>query len=80
MRIDDYKRIAYDPTASQIKRPDAVAKPSTDTNAQQANNDAQTRAERIASLKQQFASGQPIDVNKLASKLVESGILFDEKA
>jgi anti-sigma28 factor (negative regulator of flagellin synthesis) len=38
-----------------------------------------SRAERIAELKRMFQAGKPIDVEKLADKLLESGLLFTDK-
>jgi|GEM_PF-6563934 len=39
-----------------------------------------TRSQRIEQLKAMFQAGQPIDVQKLADKLVESGIFSNTKA
>lgn len=83
MRIDDASKLAYSSTTNPTKRSstsNASTVESQSVAAPSESADNQSRAERIASLKQQFAAGQPIDVNKLASTLAQSGVLFDEKA
>lgn len=77
MRIEDTKRIPYEP-AKPVKQEDAVSVPSSPNLV--ASNPDVSRTDRIEKLKQMFSEGRPIDVNKLADKLMESGIFFNEKA
>jgi hypothetical protein len=79
MRIDDIKRPGLDPLGFP-KRADRGLAPKADDKAPAIASDDASRAERIEQLKQMFSAGKPIDVNKLADKLIESGIFFDEKA
>jgi hypothetical protein len=79
VRIDDIKRPGFDPLGFP-KRADRAPAPKADDKASVIASDDASRAERIEQLKQMFSAGKPIDVNKLADKLIESGIFFDEKA
>ncbi|MCL6454458.1 MAG: hypothetical protein K6T78_12690 [Alicyclobacillus sp.] len=78
MRIDDVQRNPYQSVRNANRTPAPVGKSSPET--EPAARDTAQRAERIEALKRMFSAGQPIDVNQLATKLVESGILFDDKA
>ncbi|GMA51299.1 hypothetical protein GCM10025857_26560 [Alicyclobacillus contaminans] len=79
MRIDDSKIGGYSHSLEFTLR--RVATPATSAQNTAAAADSErtesqngTRADRIERLKQAFASGQPIDVQKLADKLLDSGV------
>lgn len=73
VRIDDVRKVPYN-QPSDNNRPTAPAGKTKSTSAAEPAPDGMQRADRIDALKQMFSTGQPIDVNKLADKLVESGI------
>jgi anti-sigma28 factor (negative regulator of flagellin synthesis) len=77
MRIEDTKRISYD-TVKPGKRDDGTSVQATSQSS--TGEPDVSRAERIEKLKNMFSEGRPIDVNKLADKLVQSGIFFNDKA
>jgi hypothetical protein len=80
MRIDNVSNLGYDRNIDPVKSA-SKASATAGTVASLVTSqpsDGQTRTDRIASLKQQFASGKPIDVQKLATTLVQSGVFFDE--
>jgi Anti-sigma-28 factor, FlgM len=78
VRIDHTRQVGLEP----LKPHDRVDYVKTDTQyngVSAAPSDDVSRADRIEKLKQMFSAGKPIDVNKLADKLIESGMLFDDK-
>lgn len=80
MRIDDVKRTGYE-RLTQVKRPaNGTTETTTSSSVADASTESQTRADRIEQLKQMFAAGRPIDVEQLANKLVESGVVSQRKA
>lgn len=82
MRIDDVRPVPPNQPAGINRRAALAGKPGSAAESVAVGNsqDTSQRAERIDALKKMFSTGQPIDVNKLADKLVESGIFFNEKA
>lgn len=80
MRIDDSKRVPYEPLKTQ-QRAESTTSPTPVATPSDVKTEADvTRADRIEKLKEMFQADRPIDVNKLADKLLESGIFFNEKA
>ena len=77
MRIDNFGRPPVDPLSAPVKRPGPANRASSWM--QNPSEDALFRAKRIESLKQQLASGKPINAKELANKLLDSGLFFDEK-
>jgi anti-sigma28 factor (negative regulator of flagellin synthesis) len=79
VRIDDIKRVGLE-SVQLPKRVQGGNDAKAGEKAPAVASDDVSRVERIEQLKQMFQAGKPIDVNKLADKLIESGIFFDEKA
>jgi len=72
------KPIQYDRTAASKR---AVTSQNSQQSTSAANpNEGPSRADRLDKLKQSFSQGKPVDLGKLADKMLGVGNLFNEKA
>lgn len=88
MRIDDSNSLQYG-QLNQLKRLQSKAEQGsakgTAASGSSAGEGAQasggsSRADRIEQLKQAYSQGNSVDIGKLADKLMQTGVFFDEKA
>jgi anti-sigma28 factor (negative regulator of flagellin synthesis) len=77
MRIDDSNRLSYIQTGYSQRRSESVERTASTSDAHSADT---SRAERLEKLKKMMSEGRSIDAGKLADKLLDSGIFFDERA